>query len=572
MGKRTGIDLRVAVFFILIGLGLCANSYAQAIEDWCSSFDGDALYASDYGTDVAIDDAGDVYVVGYAQMDSTLSSDLVVIKYDFYGQILWSDILNTHSTDGERDAYIALDNSYNVYILGETQRDTLTNDLILLKYSYDGIEQWETTYNNPYTGVLAPSEFSIDLLGNIYFSATSINTDENVHGNIITVKYAADGTFRWDETIPALTRTRSYSSSLAIDSNGDVCVAGATVEPDGRFGTEIVKYSSSGQQIWIVQYGNPDSAGGALIPRFIGLDAAGNVYVTGKIYTSNGQILFHTTKFDINGLLLWSADFSGFTGTGDDNGLARPSDMIVKPDGNLFVTGTCYHNDSDSTVCYSYGTVKYNTNGQEQWASFYNGVHLYSENDPLDMAIDLNDNIYVTGASYDIRNYAYDYATVKYNTSGEQEWESRHDSPISRTDMALAVAVNSIGDVAITGFCDEGNHFYVDDNIVTIKYSQDQSDLHESSPARPEKPVLLSNYPNPFNAQTTISYIMPQPGSATLSVYNLLGQKITTLFDGVQQEGEHKIVWDARDVTSGVYCYSLRTGEILDTRRMMLLK
>jgi hypothetical protein len=88
----------------------------------------------------------------------------------------------------------------------------------------------------------------------------------------------------------------------------------------------------------------------------------------------------------------------------------------------------------------------------------------------------------------------------------------------------------------------------------------------------PEKFALAQNYPNPFNAQTTISYNLPQSGPVTLSIYNIMGQKVATLFDGEQQAGEHKVVWDAGDVTSGVYFGRLEAGTKAQSMRMILLK
>jgi hypothetical protein len=83
---------------------------------------------------------------------------------------------------------------------------------------------------------------------------------------------------------------------------------------------------------------------------------------------------------------------------------------------------------------------------------------------------------------------------------------------------------------------------------------------------------LDQNYPNPFNAQTTISYSLSQDCPVTLSIYNIMGQKVATLFDGVQQAGEHKMVWDAGDVTSGVYFYRIVTDYDNQTARMILLR
>lgn len=83
---------------------------------------------------------------------------------------------------------------------------------------------------------------------------------------------------------------------------------------------------------------------------------------------------------------------------------------------------------------------------------------------------------------------------------------------------------------------------------------------------------LAQNYPNPFNAQTTISYSLPETGPVTLTIYNILGQKVATLFDGIQTSGEHRVVWDAKNQPSGIYFTRLESGDHKSSSQMLLLK
>ncbi|MBD3170105.1 MAG: T9SS type A sorting domain-containing protein [candidate division Zixibacteria bacterium] len=83
---------------------------------------------------------------------------------------------------------------------------------------------------------------------------------------------------------------------------------------------------------------------------------------------------------------------------------------------------------------------------------------------------------------------------------------------------------------------------------------------------------LNANYPNPFNASTTISFTLSEPEDISLCVYNLMGQKVETIAEGLKQAGEYSIVWDASQYSSGVYFYKLRTGEKSFSKRMTLLK
>ena len=84
--------------------------------------------------------------------------------------------------------------------------------------------------------------------------------------------------------------------------------------------------------------------------------------------------------------------------------------------------------------------------------------------------------------------------------------------------------------------------------------------------------ISLHSYPNPFNATTTISYSLPERGEVSISIYNLIGQRVATVFERAQEAGEHTVTWDARDFPSGVYFARLETGESTETIKMVLLK
>ena len=89
---------------------------------------------------------------------------------------------------------------------------------------------------------------------------------------------------------------------------------------------------------------------------------------------------------------------------------------------------------------------------------------------------------------------------------------------------------------------------------------------------QPDNFALRQNHPNPFNASTNIGFDLTQPGKVTITVYDLLGRKITTLANGAFSAGPHSVTWNANDVTSGIYFYRLEAGNKTETRRMVLLK
>jgi hypothetical protein len=94
----------------------------------------------------------------------------------------------------------------------------------------------------------------------------------------------------------------------------------------------------------------------------------------------------------------------------------------------------------------------------------------------------------------------------------------------------------------------------------------------EPEPETPMACGLLQNYPNPFNATTRLSYMLPDPGPASIHIYNLLGQHVDTVFEGEQQAGRHSLIWDAGHLPSGVYFARLEAEEYSQSIKMVLLK
>ena len=92
-----------------------------------------------------------------------------------------------------------------------------------------------------------------------------------------------------------------------------------------------------------------------------------------------------------------------------------------------------------------------------------------------------------------------------------------------------------------------------------------------------KKPVSLAVFPNPFNSGTEISYTLPHEGAASLYIYNVMGQRIATLVEGMFPAGYHTVSWNGTDdngtkVSSGIYIARIRQKESIATSRLMLLK
>jgi hypothetical protein len=83
---------------------------------------------------------------------------------------------------------------------------------------------------------------------------------------------------------------------------------------------------------------------------------------------------------------------------------------------------------------------------------------------------------------------------------------------------------------------------------------------------------LSQNYPNPFNPTTSISYSIPARSDVSIKVYNNIGQLVTTLVNGINEAGNHKVNWNASSIASGVYFYTINAGDFTSTKKMILLR
>ena len=83
---------------------------------------------------------------------------------------------------------------------------------------------------------------------------------------------------------------------------------------------------------------------------------------------------------------------------------------------------------------------------------------------------------------------------------------------------------------------------------------------------------LEQNFPNPFNPSTNIVYSVPADGNVTIKVFDVLGNEVSTLVDGEKPAGSYELVFDAAGLPSGIYFYSLSTGNFLSTKKMILLR
>ncbi len=240
--------------------------------------------------------------------------------------------------------------------------------------------------------------------------------------------------------------------SIAVDNNGNVYVTGVS-EGGGSSNADCatVKYNAAGVQQWAARYDGPASLndGGTSIA----LDSVGNVYVTGISYSSTGGD-YHTIKYNAAGVQQW---LTRYTSPGSATDI--PRSIAVDVTGNAYVTGNSAGD---------FATIKYNSSGVQQWFALYDGPGNAGD-DAMSLAVDDTGNTYVTGRSNGGASTQNDYATIKYNSAGVQQWVARYNGPGSGIDEPKALAIDNDEGVYVTGFSHSGHQTGLD--YATVKYN-----------------------------------------------------------------------------------------------------
>ena len=144
---------------------------------------------------------------------------------------------------------------------------------------------------------------------------------------------------------------------------------------------------------------------------------------------------------------------------------------------------------------------------------------------------------------------------------------------LSNTDLLLIPSpLNYLGTASFSIRVEDPTHLW-DQEFVELNIIPNSTPIiADSSKQISDKFVLFQNYPNPFNSQTKIYYSLFKSAPIKIEVFNSLGEKITTLFQGVSTSGIHSIVFQADQLPSGIYYYQITTGSHSETRKMILYR
>jgi hypothetical protein len=149
----------------------------------------------------------------------------------------------------------------------------------------------------------------------------------------------------------------------------------------------------------------------------------------------------------------------------------------------------------------------------------------------------------------------------------------RRETFYFRDTLNLSYPTSSVVYTGSSGGFPAGDlNWYPSQKSAWITAGKPTTGVENFGAAVPSTFVLEQNYPNPFNPSTNIAFTVPKIGRVTLKVFNALGQQVATLVDANYDAGKHQVNFDASSLSSGVYVYTLSSGDFLAAKKMILVK
>jgi hypothetical protein len=430
--------------------------FAQEVDTaWVRTYIGPGNH-EDIARAVTLDKAGNVYVTGYSKGIGT-SLDYVTIKYHGNGDTAWLRRYNGSGSHGDMAYAIAVDSSGNVYITGESWGEGTYADYATVKYDSVGNQIWVRTYNGP---GLSPEDGAyamvLDLLGNIY--VTGYSWGSGTCRDYATIKYYPNGDTAWVRRYDGTGHCEDWAYALALDTYGNVYVTGKSEGSGTHYDCTTVKYDNNGNEMWVRRYNGTRSDNDEAYA--IAIDDSSNVYVTGVVDDYQNQGDYLTIKYFPNGDTAWVRRYNSYVGSGADKACAISFDAS----GNVYVTGTVGY----TMIGSAFLTIKYYPNGDTAWTRVYSHEPIGSSYvGARGITVDALNNVYVVGSSYDSSGERV-YATVKYDSDGNQLWVERYSGMPDQNDEPYDIAVDDYGNVYVTGYTQAVSGL----SYCTVKYWQ----------------------------------------------------------------------------------------------------
>jgi len=541
---------------------------AQGDTTWTRTFGGTSV---EQGEDVQQTSDGGYIIAGYTSSYGAGSMDFYLVKTDASGNQEWSQTYGGSALDWAFSVQQTQDGGF--IVTGSTQSyGAGSHDIWLIKTDASGNQEWNRTFGGSEydhgNSVLQTSDGGYIIAGvTLSYGAGSYD--------FWLIKTDASGTEEWNYTFGGTEDDQGNSVQQTVD--GGYIIAGHTNSYGaGDYDVYLVKTDGSGIEEWSQTYGGSYMD----IGESVWQTSDGGYILTGETKSYGaGSYDVYLVKTDASGTEEWSRAYGGW----DDD------------------KGYCIQQATDGGYITAGSTRSFGAGSADVWV-----LKIESEAPLPDVSIEIvPDDPPVTvpqGGSFGFTG------TLTNNTEESQvvdawtmaigpqkdiygPFKEFSDVELQPHQTRRAHFYQHVPNGAPLGFynyiayCGDYPSTVIDSSFFELEVIAGPSTgageagwvltgsfLEGDFADLPSEFALLSNYPNPFNASTVISYELPVSRDVKLEVYNLFGQKVATLVDGQQEAGYRSVTWDATEISSGVYFYKLTAGDYTETKRMMLIK
>ncbi len=349
----------------------------------------------------------------------------------------------------------------DIYVTGSGSGLNTKRDYVTIKYDTDGNQLWAAHYDGPAHQADRGAAMVLDIEGNVYITGYSFGG--NTDNDIATIKYDTMGNELWAKRYNGPANTSDRGVAIARDVEGNIIVAGDSYNEESKCDCVIIKYDAHGNELFVERYKAPENL--ASQPHKVAVDALGSILITGRIYDIGTMFSFLTLKLDKNGQEMWVVRYDS-----PESGHAISSSMAIDSQNNVYVTG--YSNEADSGADFT--TIKYDEDGNELWVARYNGTGNGFDTANA-MVIDTNGNLYITGGSPGDGTET-DFATVKYDASGNELWVARYNGSANGSDYGVDLAIDAEGNICVMGKSETNSGH----GFATVKYDAQGNELSVS--------------------------------------------------------------------------------------------
>jgi uncharacterized delta-60 repeat protein len=379
--------LGVITLQIVILMGILTNCSVLANNTpWYRTWGG---AEDEYANAIAVAADGSIYCAGSSASFGASDNDFFLVKYHSNGTKLWERVWG--NTDSEALTGVTVDANGSIYCVGK--KNLMPAILMLFKFFPNGTQSWNISRTPSY---LTDNwlDVLVDAKGAIYITGITTEFGADTNGDLVLIKYHANGTFAWGAHRGSTGDDCGYE--LAMDSKGSIyCLGHITVMGYLFF---LVKFYGNGTYAWSGQWGTTTSHGYG-----IGVGLNDTIYCAGETAIMSMRDL-KVTKFYANGTQGWTRTY----GVSDEHESAKG--MAIDSSGNILCVGYGGTPNADFLL------IKYDPDGILLWTSTWGG----GNNDfAEDVAIDSQGFIYCVGETQSYGSGGNDLLLVKFTASGK---------------------------------------------------------------------------------------------------------------------------------------------------------